>query len=145
MFKVQIPPTRHDSMHLYIVIHTYTSIQPSNCILVLHECDVAEDMALAYGYNNIQTRMPSSHTIAQPSPMNKLSDQLVPEIWALKFVFVVFKRHLICESGWTEVLTFTLCSTDDVSRKLRKPDHLEALVKISNPKTTDFQANLELS
>lgn len=40
--------------------------------------------------------------------------------------------------GWTEVLNFSLCSIDDISTKLRKTQ-LHSLVKISNPKTTEFQ------
>lgn len=40
--------------------------------------------------------------------------------------------------GWTEVLNFSLCSIDDISKKLRK-DNILDFVKISNPKTTEFQ------
>lgn len=53
--KVIIPPTRHD---------------------ILHECDIAEDIALAYGYNNIVVKFPEASTVAQPFPLNKLTDQL---------------------------------------------------------------------
>lgn len=99
-----IPPTRHD---------------------ILHECDVAEDLGLAFGFNNIVRCLPSAHTVAQPLPLNKLTDQL---------------RVYVAAAGWTEVLNFTLLSTDDVSSKLRRPDQeLQDIVKISNPKTLDFQ------
>ena len=39
---VKIPPTRHD---------------------ILHPCDLIEDVAIAYGYNNIEKKMPPSMTI----------------------------------------------------------------------------------
>lgn len=103
--EVTVPPTRHD---------------------ILHECDVAEDVALAYGYNEIVTRMPETHTIAQPFPLNKLSDQL---------------RFEIANAGWTEVLNFALCSEDDISTKLRREDGLADSVRISNPKNTEFQVS----
>ncbi|KAH7726362.1 hypothetical protein AAVH_06163 [Aphelenchoides avenae] len=100
---VIVPPVRHD---------------------ILHECDVAEDIGLAYGYNNIPVRMPEANTIAQPFPLNKLSDQL---------------RVNVAAAGWTEVLNFSLCSSDDISSKLRQKDGLSNAVRIANPKTLDFQ------
>ncbi|CAD5234442.1 unnamed protein product [Bursaphelenchus xylophilus] len=98
---VTVPPTRHD---------------------VLHECDVAEDLALAYGYNNLPTRLPQAHTVAQPFALNKLSDQL---------------RNEFALAGWTEVMNFALCSEDDITTKLKRVDING--VKIANPKTLEFQ------
>ncbi|KAL3101176.1 hypothetical protein niasHS_001636 [Heterodera schachtii] len=104
LVKVTVPPTRHD---------------------ILHECDLAEDLALAFGYNAIPTALPQSNTVAEPFPLNKLSDQL---------------RLQLAISGWTEVLTFALCSTEDVGSKMLRPDHeMDSVVRISNPKTIDFQ------
>jgi phenylalanyl-tRNA synthetase beta subunit len=104
--QVTIPPTRHD---------------------ILHECDLAEDLALAYGYNAIPVSMPQSNTVAQPFPLNKLSDQL---------------RTQLAVSGWTEVLNFALCSTEDVGHKMRRPaEELASVVKIANPKTLEFQVD----
>lgn len=48
-------------------------------------------------------------------------------------------RDGVVAAGWTEVLNFALCSTEDVSTRMRKPDQLKNVVKISNPKTADFQ------
>jgi len=102
--RVVVPPTRLD---------------------ILHECDIAEDIAVAYGFNNITPSFSQVHTVAQPLPMNKLTDLL---------------RHEMAASGWTEVLNFALCSTDDISTKLRKNEmELADVVKISNPKTLEFQ------
>lgn len=118
--KVTIPPTRHD---------------------VIHPCDIYEDVAIAYGYNNIRRTLPKTNTIGQQFPVNKLSDLL---------------RNPIAEAGFTEALTFTLvserkrkdktqlnffqCSRDDVSKKLciDSIDNVPA-VHISNPKTLEFQ------
>lgn len=41
--NVEIPPTRHD---------------------VIHNCDIYEDLAIAYGYNKIEKTMPRVSTIA---------------------------------------------------------------------------------
>jgi phenylalanyl-tRNA synthetase beta chain len=41
---------------------------------VIHPCDIHEDIAIAYGYNNIKERIPECYTVAQQQPINKLSD-----------------------------------------------------------------------
>jgi len=100
--KVTIPPTRHD---------------------VLHPVDIYEDVAIAYGYNNLKKTIPKTMTIASQQPINKLTDQL---------------REQIAQAGFTEALTFSLCSRDDVSTRLRREMPQEA-VHIANPKTLEFQ------
>jgi len=100
--RVTIPPTRHD---------------------VLHPVDIYEDVAIAYGFNNLKKTIPKTMTIAAQQPINKLTDQL---------------REQIAQAGFTEALTFSLCSRDDVSAKLRK-SMPENAVHIANPKTLEFQ------
>ncbi|XP_018330826.1 phenylalanine--tRNA ligase beta subunit isoform X2 [Agrilus planipennis] len=101
--KVTVPPLRHD---------------------VIHACDIYEDVAIAYGYNKIERKVPPTMTIAQQFPLNKVSDLL---------------REPIAQAGFTEALTFSLCSRDDVSTKLgRKIEEIPA-VHVSNPKTLEFQ------
>uniref|UniRef100_A0A0K0DHX8 phenylalanine--tRNA ligase n=1 Tax=Angiostrongylus cantonensis TaxID=6313 RepID=A0A0K0DHX8_ANGCA len=101
--KVTIPPSRHD---------------------ILHECDIAEDVGVAYGYNKLVRRLPESNTVAKAFPLNKLSDLLRGEVAA---------------TGWTEALNFALCSREDISTRLRDEKALENAVHISNPKTQEFQ------
>lgn len=100
---VEIPPTRHD---------------------IIHACDIYEDVAIAYGYNNITKKFPSFYTTASQLPINKLSDQL---------------REQLAQAGFTESLTFSLCSKEDISEKLRKPLDSIPAVHVSNPKTLEFQ------
>ncbi|XP_012231833.1 phenylalanine--tRNA ligase beta subunit [Linepithema humile] len=101
--EVEIPPTRHD---------------------VIHPCDIYEDIAIAYGYNNIKKTVPYMSTIAAEFPLNKLTDQI---------------RIELAQAGFTEALTFSLCSREDVADKLgRKIEDIPA-VHISNPKTLEFQ------
>lgn len=73
--KVRIPPTRPD---------------------ILHICDIMEDVAIGYGFNKIEPRIPLTNTIAQAFNLNKLSDML---------------RNEIAQAGFSEVLTLSLvCS-----------------------------------
>jgi phenylalanyl-tRNA synthetase beta chain len=102
-WQVEIPPTRHD---------------------IIHACDVYEDVAIAFGYNNITKTLPKTNTIASQFPLNKLSDQL---------------RDQLAQAGFTEALTFSLCSKEDISEKLRKPLNSVPAVHVSNPKTLEFQ------
>jgi phenylalanyl-tRNA synthetase beta chain len=101
--SVIIPPTRHD---------------------VIHAADIYEDVAIAYGYNNIEKTIPNTLTVAQQLPINKLSDQL---------------RESLAQSGFTEALTFSLCSRDDVAAKIRRKIEDVPAVHIGNPKTLEFQ------
>ncbi len=60
---------------------------------IFHECDIMEDAAIAYGFNNLPHTFPSTTTVGQPSAISKLSDIIRVE-WAL--------------AGWVEVLPLTL-------------------------------------
>ena len=67
-----MPPIRHD---------------------ILHACDVIEDVAVAYGFNNLNWSLPPISTVAGQFPLNKLTDLL---------------RTEVAQAGFTEVLTFSL-------------------------------------
>ncbi|XP_005097581.1 phenylalanine--tRNA ligase beta subunit [Aplysia californica] len=101
--SVEIPPTRSD---------------------ILHQCDIMEDVAIAYGFDKIQKTVPNTNCIAEQFPLNKLSDLL---------------RRDVAACGFTEVLTFALCSKADVADKLGKKIEDAKAVHISNPKTAEFQ------
>jgi phenylalanyl-tRNA synthetase beta chain len=60
---------------------------------ILHECDIMEDAAIAYGFNNLPDTFPATNTVAQPLAISKLSD-IVRIEWAL--------------AGWVEVLPLIL-------------------------------------
>ncbi|OSX60418.1 hypothetical protein POSPLADRAFT_1066716 [Postia placenta MAD-698-R-SB12] len=100
---VQIPPTRPD---------------------ILHECDVMEDAAIAYGFNNLPDTFPATSTVAQPLAVSKLSD-IVRTEWAL--------------AGWVEVLPLILCSHEENFAWLNRRDDGTRAVRIANPKTLEFQ------
>lgn len=74
LIHILVPPTRPD---------------------ILHECDIMEDAAVAYGFDNLKRTFPATSTVAKPFPPNKLSDTI---------------RRLCSEAGWIEVLPLILVS-----------------------------------
>lgn len=99
--RVSVPPTRSD---------------------VLHPCDVMEDVAIAFGYNEIPKRKPVS---LKPLPLNELSDLIQSEI---------------AMTGFTEVLTWILCSYKENFTMLNRKDDKFTAVIVGNPRSADFEA-----
>lgn len=91
---------------------------------IIHECDIMEDAAIAFGFNNLPKTFPGSNTVAQALPVSKISD-LVRLEWA--------------QAGWVEVLPFILCSHEENFEWLNRVDDNSHVVKIANPKTLEFQ------
>ncbi|CAJ1944284.1 unnamed protein product [Sphenostylis stenocarpa] len=110
-FVVYVPPTRSD---------------------VLHPCDVMEDVAIAYGFNAIKDkavvdnkgskRLAASLTLL---PLNEISDLIRKEVALI---------------GFTEVLTFILCSKKENFAMLNRKDDKSKAVIIGNPRSSDFEA-----
>ncbi|XP_021292118.1 phenylalanine--tRNA ligase beta subunit, cytoplasmic [Herrania umbratica] len=98
--SVSVPPTRSD---------------------ILHPCDVMEDVAIAYGYNNIPRRKLSS---LKPLPLNQLSDLV---------------RYEIAMNGFSEVLTWILCSKKENFEMLNRKDDKSTAAIIGNPRSSDFE------
>lgn len=91
---------------------------------ILHECDVVEDAAVAYGYNSLPDIFPKTSTIAQPLPISRLADVIRRE-WAM--------------SGWVEALPLILCSHEENFTLMNRSDPGTLAVRIANPKTLEFQ------
>lgn len=102
LVSVQIPPCRSD---------------------VLHPCDVIEDVAIAYGYDNIVYQETPTRSNGFQQPLNKLTHLLRAEAAA---------------AGYTEMLTFSLCSRDEAFASLGRKD-TDVAVHIANPQTIEFQ------
>ncbi|BGP56177.1 hypothetical protein JCM8202_005947 [Rhodotorula sphaerocarpa] len=101
--QVHVPPTRPD---------------------ILHECDIMEEVAIAYGFDNLKKTFPQTNTVAKPYPPNKLTDTI---------------RRLCSEASWTEVLPLTLCSHDENFKFLNRTDPGDLAVVLANPKTIEYQ------
>ncbi|KAH9625558.1 hypothetical protein KSS87_023455 [Heliosperma pusillum] len=93
--RVSVPPTRSD---------------------ILHPCDVMEDVAIAFGYNEIPKRMPARMPApVKPLALNELTDLI---------------RSEVAMNGFTEVLNWILCS---------RKDDPSATVVIENPRSADCE------
>lgn len=101
ILEVTVPPTRSD---------------------ILHAVDIAEDIAVAYGYNNIVKTVPKTCTVGGEQPLNQLGDLL---------------REEIGRAGYVEVLTHGLCSIKDNFTALGRP--VTAAVSLSNPANVEYQ------
>lgn len=91
---------------------------------VLHECDLMEDVAVAYGFDNLPRRFPSTNTVAAPLPINKLSDLV---------------RRELAQAGWIEALSLILCSHDENYKWLGRKDDGKEAVLLENPKSLEYQ------
>ncbi|KAH7360609.1 hypothetical protein BKA65DRAFT_473754 [Rhexocercosporidium sp. MPI-PUGE-AT-0058] len=104
IIEVFVPPTRAD---------------------VLHQCDIMEDVAIAYGFNNLPRTSPNkASTIAQPLMINKLGDIV---------------RQETAMAGWSEVMPLILCSHDENFGWLNRKDDGTTAVRLANPKTAEYQ------
>ncbi|KAI8365704.1 beta subunit of phenylalanyl-tRNA synthetase [Blakeslea trispora] len=100
---VKVPPTRWD---------------------ILHACDIMEDVAISYGYDNLPKKMPNVNTFGSALPLNKLSDSV---------------RRELAMAGFTEVAPLILCSHDENFKFLNRKDDGTTAIQLANPKTAEYQ------
>lgn len=93
---------------------------------ILHPCDVMEDNAVGYGYDNLPKgeKLSNAEFIASALPISKVSN--------------IF-RIASSQASWLEVLPLTLCSHDENFKFLRMEDDGSEVVKLANPKTLEYQ------
>jgi len=90
--SVEVPPTRSD---------------------ILHKCDVAEDIGIGFGFNNIAREYPPTNTVGSFQPNNKFTDLL---------------RAELAQAGYIECLTFSLLSQKDNYERMRQSINLNEAV-----------------
>ncbi len=83
---------------------------------LLHEVDLAEDIAIAWGYDRYPRGLPRRQTIGTPLPKNAFSDVL---------------RQLLIGYGYQEVMSLTMANAEE---PLQTPDR----AVVMNPVTTDL-------
>lgn len=93
---VQIPPYRHD---------------------IMHACDLVEDIAIGYGYNNLTPAMVESYTLGEELPEQAQRDRL---------------RRLLIGLGMNEITTIMLTSEERAYTTLGRSTPGK-LVRIANP------------
>lgn len=83
-----------------------------------------QDVAIAYGYNNVGLSVPATVTVGKELPLNQLVELL---------------RMECAMCGFTEILTWALCSRSENFEHLRRRDDGNTAVSIGNPATAEFE------
>lgn len=92
---------------------------------ILHQADIMEDYAIAYGFNKLPRVYPNkTAAVSAPLPINKLADII---------------RIESATAGWTEVLPLILCSHEENFEWLNRKDDGNTAIKLANPKTAEYQ------
>jgi len=92
---------------------------------ILHICDIAEDVAIVFGYDNIKKVLPPCMTVGGQVPLNHLTD---------------LNRDIYAQAGFTEVLTWVLCNRDDNFKKINHKDDGKCVLIATTRKGQEFNA-----
>jgi len=84
---------------------------------ILHAVDVMEDVAIAYGLNNMKPRWPSDLTMGGLSAIEEFSDNV---------------REIMIGLGFQEVLTFMMTNHEKLFDRMKRQP--ETVIDIANPK-----------
>jgi phenylalanyl-tRNA synthetase beta chain len=90
---------------------------PCYRIDVMHQVDLIEDVAIAYGYNNIEPLWRELATAGKAKPDQRL---------------INIARDLIIGLGYQEILTYTLTNPQNLFDKMNQPK--TPLTELANPK-----------
>ena len=103
--SVNAPPTRSD---------------------ILHPVDIVEDVAIAFGYNNLTFRLPERATTGKEFVLNSVSDKI---------------RETVAMCGFTEVLNWALISRKESFEYMliEEAAKREMTVRLDKPKATQFE------
>jgi phenylalanyl-tRNA synthetase beta chain len=111
-------PSKNDSNTLDISV-------PVTRADILHQADIMEDFAVAYGFNNLPRYYPNkTAAVGAPLPINKLTDIV---------------RQEAAMAGWSEVMPLILCSHDENYAWLNRKDDGTQAIKLANPKSAEYQ------
>ena len=84
---------------------------------IMHDWDLFEDVAIAYGYDRIQDLPPETFTVGKPHPVQ---------------VYAALAREAFCGLGYLEVMPFTLTNEDVLYRKMQRPEH-PGVLRVMHP------------
>ncbi|MBA7494227.1 hypothetical protein ES702_04802 [subsurface metagenome] len=100
---------------------TITLTIPCYRIDVMHPIDIVEDIAIKYGYNNIEPQWPQLNTFGRLSNLNVESN---------------LARDIMVGLGFQEVLSFSMSNKSKLYKKMNLKDR--RVVEISNPMTLNY-------
>ncbi|MBN3037273.1 MAG: phenylalanine--tRNA ligase subunit beta [Candidatus Diapherotrites archaeon] len=87
---------------------------------VMHECDLIEDIAIAYGYDKLKPRRPMFPSIGARHPVEARADRL---------------RELLIGFSFQDIMTFMLTNEETHYKKMRLPEGNR--VRLSNAVSTE--------
>ena len=90
---------------------------------IMHERDIVEDVAISFGYNDIEPETPKIATIGASHKLEEFTNII---------------REICVGLGLQEVLTFTLTNKDNMFRKMNLEEG--ELVEIENPMSSNWSA-----
>jgi phenylalanyl-tRNA synthetase beta chain len=87
----------------------------------MHDWDIFEDVAIAYGYDRLESHPPKTFTVGKPHPVQ---------------VHAALARDVFAGLGYLEVMPFTLTSEDVLYRKMQRPE-TGGVLRIMHPISID--------
>jgi phenylalanyl-tRNA synthetase beta chain len=90
---------------------------------IIHERDLAEDVAIAFGYNDLRPDPPKIHTIGGTLPIGDFFEKA---------------RELMVGLGFQEILTFVLTNKENLFSKMNS--HEFPIAEIANPISANWTA-----
>jgi phenylalanyl-tRNA synthetase beta chain len=96
----------------------FTVSYPAYRTDIRHMVDLFEDVAIGYGYANIEPRLVRSMTVGTPRPEETLSDRV---------------RQILIGLGFSEIMSLPLTTEEHQFERLRVPTP-ERYAQVSNPK-----------
>lgn len=116
--RMQVPATVSNGTTILVEVPI---VRPD----ILDACDIMCDVAVGYGFNRVEEKVPQTSTVGKQQPLNHLAD--------------LVRREGLAQQGYTEVLTWVTVSNAENFGLLRRTDNGSKAVKIGNPKTLEFQ------
>jgi phenylalanyl-tRNA synthetase beta chain len=96
----------------------FTVSYPAYRTDIRHPVDLFEDVAIGYGYGNIEPRLVRSMTVGTPRPEETLSDRV---------------RQILIGLGYSEIMSLPLTTEEHQFERLRIPTP-ERYPQVANPK-----------
>jgi len=84
---------------------------------IMHDWDLFEDVAIAYGYDRLESQPPKTFTVGKPHPVQ---------------VNAALAREAFCGLGYLEVMPFTLTSEDVLYGKMQR-DEKKGVLHVMHP------------
>jgi phenylalanyl-tRNA synthetase beta chain len=112
--KARFDATKNGQEKLSVVVPPYR-------FDILHEVDLAEEVAIGYGYSKIKPKLPLCLTIGKTHPLRRLES---------------LSRRLMIGLGYQEVMNFTLTNETEHYQSMRTTGI--PLVKLVNPVSSEY-------